>query len=138
MAKVKCKGTLLKLEVASVLTTVSQLISVKPPASRSLSFDASTLDTSGAGMEKALTGWAEADDFEAEIFWDPDLAVHDAINTDIATPAETTWQILFVNTGASTLDFVCAGLEISPAVDMADGLKASIKGELDQLPTLTM
>lgn len=137
MAKVKCKGTLLKLEVASVLTTVSQLISVKPPAKRSLSYDSSTLDTTGAGMEKALTGWAESDDFEAEIFWDPDLAVHDAINTDIDTPAETTWQILFVNTGASTLDFVCAGIELSPAVDMADGLKAGIKGELDQLPTLT-
>lgn len=138
MAKIKCKGTLLKLDIATVLTTVSQLISVKPPSKRSLSYDSTTLDTSGAGMEKELSGYAEADDFEAEIFWDPELAVHAAINDSIDTPAETTWQVLFVNSGASTLDFVCAGLELGPAVDMADGLKASVKGELDQLATLTV
>jgi hypothetical protein len=137
MAKIKCKGTTLKLDIASVLTTVSQLISVKPPSKRSLSYDSTTLD-GGVGKTKDITGYAEADDFEGEIYWDPELAVHAAINDNIDTPADTTWQILFVNSGASTLDFGCAGIELSPAVDMADGLKASIKGELDGIPTLTV
>lgn len=137
MAKIKGKGTTLKLDVATVFTTVAQLISVKPPGQKSLSYDSTTLD-GGAGKTKDVTGYAESDGFEAEIFWDPELSVHAAILANITTPAESNWQVVFVNTGASVLDFVCSGLELSLAVDMNDGCKASIKGEVDGLPVLTI
>lgn len=139
MAKVKSKGTLLKLDIAATLTDVAQLLSLKPPAFRSTDYGEFTLDQSGTGRERELTGYAESDPFEAEFYWDPDLAVHDAIIDHITAdpPTEQTWQILFVNTGASTIDWTGVGLEMSPTVPVGDGLKASIKGEVDGLATYT-
>lgn len=138
MAKIKSKGTVLSLEIATVKTAVGQLISVKPPTERSLDFDGTTLDTT-LGKEKELSGYAEAEAFEAELFWDPELAVQAAILALIKpTPAEGDWEIDFVNAGASNLAFTSVGLELGVAVEMDNGLKASIKGNVDGLPTLTV
>lgn len=135
--KVKSKGTVLKLDISSVLTAVSQLISVTPPKRRTLDFDSTTLDTT-LGKEKELTGYAEADPFEAELFWDPALAVQAAIDDLIdPTPTASTWQIVFANTDASELDFDCAGIELGEVVAMDDGVKQPIKGNIDGLPALT-
>lgn len=138
MAKIKCKGTVLQIDIATVYTAVAQLISHTPPSMKSLAYDSTTLDTSGAGKESELTGYAEAGNFEAEIFWDPELAVHQAITDAIVTPAETNWKTIFVNSGASELGYTCTELEFAPAVNMNDGLKASISGKPDQLATITV
>jgi hypothetical protein len=137
MAKIQCKGTALKIDIATVYTAIAQAISIKPPVMRSLDFDSTTLD-GGVGMTKDVSGYGEGGEFESEIFWDPELAPHAAITDNITTPAETSWQILFVNAGASLLDFDVAGLELSPAVDMKDGLKASVKGNVSGLPVITV
>lgn len=138
MAKVKCKGTVLQLDIAAVYTAVAQLISHTPPKFASSAYDGTTLDTSGAGEETELTGYADGGEFSAEIFWDPELAVHAAITDAIVTPAATNWKTIFVNSGASELAYTCTGLEFAPAVAMKDGLKANITGELDQLPVITV
>lgn len=137
MAKVKCKGTALQLDIASVFTAVSQLISVTPPSKGTLEYDSTTLDTT-TYKESELTGYAEAGDLAAEYFYDPELAVQAAIEAAIDTPAETNWKVIFVNSGASEIAFTCTRLEQSIAVAMNDGLKASLVGKVDGKPTLTV
>lgn len=139
MAKIQCKGTILQLDIATVYTAVAQLIAHTPPAFGSGSFDSTTLDTSGAGEETELTGYAKGDDFDAEIFWDPELAVHAAIHDAIyPTPTVTNWKTIFVNAGATEMAYTVTALKIAPAIAMKDGLKATITGTLDQLPVITV
>ena len=138
MAKIKCKGTALQLDISTVYTAVAQLISHTPPPLETTEYDSTTLDTSGAGRESELTGYADGGEFAAEIFWDPELAVHAAITDAITTPAETNWKTIYVNSGASEMAYTCTGLKFSPAVAMDDGLKATITGKVDQLPVITV
>ena len=128
MAFNKCKGTLLKVEVASVSTTVAQVTEITPPKDKSLDFEAETLDQSGG---------TDSDPFSATLFWDPVLAVQAAITSAITTPAKTVWQILFVNTEASTIDWTSAGLEFGAVVAAREGLKAELSGNIDGLPVFT-
>lgn len=137
MAKTRSKGTVLKLDIASTMTAVGQLLEVTPPKIRTTDFDSTTLDTV-LGTEKDLTGYAESDPFEATLWWDPELAVQAAILAAITTPAKTDWQIVYVNAGASVMDFTCAGLEQGVTVAMQDGLKSSIKGNIDGIVALTV
>ena len=140
MAKVKSKGTLLKVDISATLTTVAQLLSVTPPTFRSLDYGEFTLDQRGTGKERELSGYTETDAFEAEMYWDPDLAVHDAIINAIIPdpPIASVWQILFVNTGASSINWTSTSLELGPQVPTGgDGLRATIKGEIDGLPVYT-
>lgn len=137
MAKVKGKGTAIKVDISSVMTAISQVISITPPAIASLDYDSTTLDTSGAGKERELTGYAESDAFSAELFWDPALAVHDFLYDSINTPVETTWNMVFVDSGDAELDWTTTGLKFAPVVAMNDGLKATVTGEVDQIPVIT-
>mgnify|MGYP005660880461 CR=1 FL=1 len=137
MAFNKCKGTLLKVEVASVSTTVAQVMEITPPKSKSLDFEAETLDQAGVGVPRELTGGTDTDPFSATLFWDPVLAVQAAIQAAIDTPAKTVWQLLFVNAEASTIDWNSAGLEFGAVVAARDGLKAELSGNIDGLPVFT-
>lgn len=143
MAKYKTKGVVLKKDIASTLTPVSQLISLSPPNKKSTSFAAATIDQADADPAKGreMSGWAESDGFDAEIFWDPILAVHAALNDDIDTPVKSTFEIEFLGDGlasaSSKMNFDCAGMTLGPTTPFEDGLKASISGELDGIPTVT-
>jgi len=97
-----------------------------------------TLDQSGVGEERDLTGYVAGDDLDAEVFWDPDLANHAALLALVTTPAKGTCQVVFVNTGASEIDFVTAGAEFKPIVKMNDGLKGKFKASIDGSPVLTV
>lgn len=138
MAVSKCKGTLLKVDLASVLTTVAQLVTLKPPKIKSEDFENVTLDQAGVFKGRELTGYAEADDFDAELFWDPQLSNHAKFYDNIATPAKTILQITFVNAGASAIDFTVAGMEFGAEIKMNDGLKTKIKGNVDGAAVLTV
>lgn len=133
MAKVACKGTILKQDIASTLTAVAQVISISHDGAETETFDATTLDTSGAGKEYLKTGYTEGGSVDFELFFDPALAGHQAITDDITTPAERNWSLTFADTGASVWEFTGAGLSFGVTVDMADGLKANCSIKLDQL-----
>ena len=137
MAQLKCKGTILQLDVATVYTTIAQVISLTPPSIKSLEYDATTMDQAGVGTAFELTGYAESDGFEAEIFWDPALSIHDTVENNITTPAKTDWRIELTDSGPTQIDWSTASLEIKGAVAMLDGLKATIKGGVDGLATIT-
>ena len=137
MAFSKCKGTLLQVEISSTMTTVAQLIELTPPSMESLSFENLTLDQSGVGVAREITGYTDASPFTGMVFWDPALANHAHITTNITTPAKTTWQIVFADSGASEIDWVSAGLKFTAEVSARDGLKASIEGDIDGIPVIT-
>jgi len=137
MAFSKCKGTVLQIDIASTMTTIAQLIEVDAPSMQSTSFENLTLDQAGVGVARELTGYTDSDPFTAMIFWDPALAPHIKLSDDIATPAKTTWQIVFPNTGASEIDWVSAGLKFKAVTAARDGMKAEIEGDIDGVPVVT-
>ena len=137
MAFSKCKGTILQIDIASTMTTIAQLIEVEPPSMSSSSFENLTLAQAGVGVARELPGYTDADPFTAMIFWDSALAPHIKLSDDIATPAKTTWQVVFPDAGASEIDWVTAGLKFKATVAALDGMKAEIEGDIDGVPVVT-
>lgn len=135
MAKVKCKGTVLKQDISSVLTAVAQVISIDIGESATETYETTSLDTAGAGKTFAATGYADPGDVSFEIFWDPALAGHQSLTDDITTPAERDYQIVFADVGATDMDFTSAGIGFGATVAMNDGLKASVTLKTSGLPT---
>ena len=137
MAFSKCRGTVLKLDIASTLTAIAQVIGVDPPEEESLDYEVLTLDQTGTGVGREMNGYNDSSGFGAELFFDPALAPHLAIRTNIATPAKTTWQIILANTDASEFDIICASTKLKLGVAARDGLKATLSGNSDGLATFT-
>ena len=133
MAKVKVKGTVIKQEIASVLTAVAQITEFDQSGGESETFDATTIDTSGAGKEYEATGYSEGGTFGFGVFYDPALSGHQAITDLITTPAECNWDITFADTGATNCTFTSAGVGWDMTGAMNDGLKASVSLKLNGL-----
>lgn len=126
MAKLKTKGTVIKQTISSVLTAVAQITSFNHSGAESETFDATTIDTSGAGKEYAPTGYSEGGTFDFEFFYDPALSGHQAITDLITTPATCVWDITFTDSQPDTAAFTGAGLSFGFTGAMNDGLKADV------------
>jgi hypothetical protein len=137
MAQVRSKGTLLKLSIASTLTTVAQMIENSPPSWKSTDYESKTFDQSGAGVGRDLDGYADGGEFSATFWWDPALATHAAILALITTPTKGTWETLLTGSTPNKIDFTSAGIQLSPKLDMGKALQAEVKGNLDGLPVLS-
>ena len=133
MAKIVCKGTVLKQTISASLVAVAQILSIEHSGAESETFESTTLDTSGAGKEWQNTGFSEGGTVDFELFYDPALAGHQAITDEVTTPIERAWEITFSDTTAA--GFTAAGLSFGFSVDMSDGLKGSVSIKLDQLMT---
>lgn len=138
MAIVVCKGTILKHTVSSSLVAVAQIMSIDHSGAESTSFENKTLD-GGAAIPHTPTGYSEGGTVDFEIFMDPALAGHQSITDRITDPVLTTadrlWQISFKDAAVTTANFTMAGTGYGWAVDMDDGLKASISLKLDGIMT---
>ena len=137
MAKIPVKGTVIKQEISSVLTAVAQITEFSSSGAESETYDATTIDTSGAGKEYAPTGYSEGGSFDFGMFYDPGLAGHQAITDLVTTPAECNWDITFADTGGSNSTMTSAGVGFSFTGAMNDGLKADVSLKLDQLIAYT-
>lgn len=135
MAKIKCKGTKLQQELASVFTDVAQVLSLEKTGAESETYESTTLDTSGAGKEYAATGYTEGGSVAGELFYDPALAGHQALTDLLTTPAAQNWKIIFADAGPTNYPFTGAGIGFDFAVAMNDGLKGSFAIKLDKLGT---
>jgi len=137
MAKIPVKGTVIKQEISSVLTAVAQITEFSSSGTESETYDATTIDTSGAGKEYAPTGYSEGGSFDFGMFYDPGLAGHQAITDLVTTPAECNWDITFADTGGSNSTMTSAGVGFNFTGAMNDGLKADVSLKLDQLIAYT-
>ena len=136
MAKVPSKGTVLQQEISSVFTAVAQLTEISQGGIESETYDATTLDTSGAGKEYSQTGYSEGGTVDISGFYDPALAGHQAITDLVTTPADQNWKIIYADTGTTECPFTSAGLSWETTAAMADGLKFSSSLKVDGLLTL--
>lgn len=123
MAKLACKGTLLKLTISSTLTTIAQVIELDKAQDQGETFDADTLDNTSAYIPKQLTGRASSGDISGTLFYDPANTTHQFITDTIAAPVAVAGQIL-LSDGSNNHGFSAVGLGLGLAVRMNDGLKA--------------
>lgn len=133
MAKIQVKGTAIQQTIGTALTDVAQITEFGHDGAEVETYDATTLDTSGAGREYEQTGYAEGGSFNFTIFLDPALAGHQSITDDITTPTTRNWAIAFADAATTTWTFDCAGVGLSLTGAQNDGLKADINLKVDQL-----
>lgn len=134
------KGSVLSMDLATVLTAVAEVISVDHSGAASETFKYSNLGTTGAGHEYLATGFSEGGSIETELFYLPADAGHQAITDEITTPTtvvanQLDGQITFADTGATTMPFKIAGIEFGVSVSMDDGVKSSVSFKTNGLPT---
>ena len=137
MAKIKVKGSVIKMDIAGVLVPIAQVIEFSTSGAESEHYDATTLDTVGAGKEYSQTGYSEGGTVDFSIFLDPALPGHEALTDDITTPAEREYSITFADTAPTTWTFSAAGIGIGITGAMNNGLTADISLKVNQLPAYT-
>lgn len=135
MSKIKSKGTVLKQEIASVLTAVAQMISLDLPDMESETYESDTLDNENAGIPYDPTGRTEGGSLSGELFYDPALSAHQSFLSLLTTPVKTNWSVTFADVAVSTWTFSGAGVSFGGTVALNDGLKGSVSIKLDKLPT---
>jgi len=133
MAKIVCKGSVLSQTITTTLTAVAQVIEASHSGAETETYDATTLDTAGAGKEYSQTGYAEGGSLDFSLFYDVALAGHQAITDDVTTPVERAWSLTFADAATTVSTFNAAGIGFGFTVAMADGLKADVTLKLDQL-----
>lgn len=135
MAKIRVKGTIVKQTISASLTAVAQIIDYSHSGAENETFDATTIDTSGAGKEYAPTGYSEGGTFDCSLFYDPALAGHKAITAYIASPATCVWNCTFTDASTTISVFTTAGVGIGFTGAMNDGLKMAVSLKLTGLMT---
>lgn len=135
MSKIKSKGTALQLSVASVYTTVAQVVSLDGPSMESETYESDTLDNTSAGIPYSPTGRTEGGSVSGELFFDPVLSIHLSMLALLTTPTTAAWKMLFADSATTDWTFSGAGLQFGPKVALGDGLKASFSIKLDGMPT---
>lgn len=133
MAKLQVKGTAIKQTIGTTLTAVAQITEFGHDGAEVETYDATTLDTNGAGREYEQTGYVEGGSVNCTLFFDPALAGHQAITDDITTPTTRNWSIEFADSATTTWTFDAAGVGLSITGAQNDGLKADVSLKLDQL-----
>lgn len=133
MAKVITKGTVINHFDGTTGTAVAQVISYNHSGAESETYDATTLDTTGAGKEYAATGYSEGGSFDFSLFFDPGLAGHQSLTDDVTTPTERQYSIVFADSATTTQTFDAAGIGFGFTGEMTNGLTADVSLKLDQL-----
>lgn len=137
MAKLRCKGTVLKVTVASVLTPIAQIVSFDFGDMKAETAECDTLDNANPGIPKMNTGRADGGKVSGELFFDPALASHIAYYGLVAAPptTETACAILFTNSPQTTMSYNAVGFGLSGQVAIKEGLKGKFEHEISGLPT---
>lgn len=132
---IRSKGTVWKVDIATVLTTVAQMMSLEFSEAENETFEADYLDNSEAGIPHKGTGRTEGGDLSFEGWFDPAHASHQALTDLLTTPAAagTDCQVVFADSGTTEWDFTAAGVSLGVAVALSEGLKCKGKIKLDGL-----
>src|SRR5687768_14765302 len=135
MAIIIGKGTALKVEVASTLTAVANLISLDLPEHSAETFEADTLDNASVGIPHKATGRVEGGSVGFEGFLDPVLASFQMLTDLLLDPTFATTgdgaSITFADAAGSVWAFTMAGLTLGGSVVLNDGVKFSGSIKLD-------
>jgi hypothetical protein len=122
MSKLKCKGTTLEVEIATVMTAIAQVIELDVGQDAIETFDADTLDNASPHIPKEQTGRSSVADISGMLFYDPDAATHQFITDTINAPVKVNGNITLANADELTFEIVSFAMGLT--VRMNDGLKA--------------
>ena len=139
MAKVPGKGTVMKWDIATILTAIAQVTDIDHDGAEELTFDATCLD-SGAGKEYQATGFSEGGSVNCGLLLDPVNTGVQAITDQITTPTvlvanQIAASVTLADAAATVYAFTVAGVSFGFSVAQDDGVKANIGLKLTGLIT---
>lgn len=141
MAKIPSKGTALKVDIATVYTTVAQVISLNGPDAEVQTFNGTSLD-GGVGMPKIPTGYVDGGTVSGELFFDPVAATHQQLTDDITNPIRSSgaeldrgYKLVWPDSAATEWAFDGVVKRFGPSATLQDGLKASFAVEVNGIVT---
>jgi len=131
MAQIITKGSVIKQSIAASLVAVAQTLSFSHSSAEAEGYDATTIDQAAAGKARKVTGYTNPGTFDFEVFFDSQLAGHQALTDDITTPAGRDWSCTLV--GGTEMTFTGGGMTFGYSGDMNDGIKGTVSIPLDGL-----
>ena len=139
MAKVPGKGSVMKWDMATVLTAIAQVNSIDHDGAEEMTFDATSLD-SGAGKEYQATGYSEGGSVSCELFLDPVNTGIQSITDQITTPTvlvanQIAASVTLADAATTEYAFTVAGVSFGFSVAQDDGVKANVSLKLTGLVT---
>lgn len=126
MAKIKVKGTVLQVEIASVFTAVGQIVSLDLGKKESETSETDTIDDATASIEMSNTGRAKQDDTSCEIFYDPDSAAHQFLTDSIDAPAAFPINGKVILATTDEVTFIAEGFGMGLKFAKGDFVKAPL------------
>lgn len=135
MATTKGQGTLLKLSIASVFTTISQRTSIKPPKKTRNKIETTDLDSTA---ETSIPGIPRSGECEFTLNYDPIQATHAALETSFTNGVVESWKLIYADPGVAEDAFSGWISEFGREEATTDGLmKCTIKIQITDVVTLT-
>jgi hypothetical protein len=132
--KVKSKGTALLMSISSVYTAIPQLKSISISGEKSEVFENVTLDGI-AFKTKSPTGYVDPCTISAEVFYDPQNAVHAAFTALVAAPVATNFRVTYGDAGPTSVIYSGVGFGFDKSASPADGLSGSLTIETSGAPS---
>lgn len=141
MAKLQGKGTLLKVEISSVYTTIAQVTDLSGPQSEVGTFNGTSLD-GAVGMEKYPTGFVDGGTLSGTMFLDPTNSTLQYLTDNITTPIRSSgadrddaFKIIFPNSAATEWPFNGIIKTLGLTVALNDGIKSPFSIEVNGMVT---
>lgn len=134
MAKTKSKGTAIKLDIATVFTTIAGNINIDGPDPEVKTYDATALD-GGVGEERKPTGYVQGGNVSGKGWMDPVAASFQALTDLLTAPAVSSWKIVWSDTAATEWPFNGILKKVKPSAEVSRGLQFDWEIELDGIVT---
>lgn len=134
MTKRAAKGTVLQLEIATVYTAVSHVGVINGPDAEVQVFDATTLDSDVSMDDGEPTGHTAPGSVSGDGFYDPALAIHEALTDLLAAPAKVDWKIVYPST-LGEIAFTGVLINMTPNANTNEGIKFDYNVKLSSLAT---
>ena len=121
-AKIRSKGCSLLMSISSVYTAIPMLKSFGVSGAASQTYNASTLDQSGAYEINEPNGYTTAPTLNAEGFRDPDDTVQQAFIALLVTPVATNFKTTYTDTTPLSEVYSGTGFGFDTSVQMSEGV----------------
>lgn len=128
------KGSRLQASIDGVLTDVAKIVNIDAPAPEPQMYDATALDTEGAGRPQEPTGYADCGKVSGSLLFNPQNVSHKYLLTLLANPQVIGWNLIFVDDSNTEWPFDGTLTKCAPKLVMDDCVKADFEITLHGLP----
>lgn len=129
MAKIKTRGSLFRLTISTVLTTIAQCTEFSTGETKNRTIDVECLDDTGVAVEMMNDGCVTQEEGSASILFDPDSTAHQFITDSILLGAASfpiAGSFVFADATPASVTFSCVGLGFGATATVKDVLKANV------------